>query len=88
MTEQKYLPLEACGWYVRTQRTPDGDGGFMVADCSSSPNGAKYAALFAAAPQMFEALQLLAKVPFDEPLTSGVRAVIDVALALAGQETM
>ncbi|WP_261547349.1 hypothetical protein [Burkholderia multivorans] len=53
MSEITTMPeLEACGWFVRTKRTDVDAAGWLVADCSTVPNGKEYARLFAAAPQL------------------------------------
>lgn len=54
--------LEACGWYVRTKRTHEDSAGWLIADCSSTPHGADYARLFAAAPKLLKAAQGLLRI--------------------------
>lgn len=50
--------LEACGPFVHATRSINDEIGeaWLVADCSSSPHGAEYARLFAAAPDMLAVL--------------------------------
>lgn len=59
MAEILHTPLEACGWFVRTQRTAGAGTGWLVADCSDGVNGAAYARLFAAAPELRDSLKAL-----------------------------
>jgi hypothetical protein len=58
--ESKPLKLEAVSNIVRTTRNEDGSGGFLVAECSLLVGGAaERARLFAAAPELLEALQAI-----------------------------
>lgn len=83
MNNVKHLPaLEACGWFVRQKRTDSDPAGWLVADCSpAKDNGAAYAERFAASGCLIDALLLVAT---KTVLPSGIRAVVDNALAKAG----
>lgn len=79
-TQHQAPELEACGWFVRTKRTAGDGAGWLIADCSSSPHGAEYARVFAAALVMRDALQVVLD---KSELTTGVRVVVEEALAKA-----
>lgn len=80
MSEHKVPELEACGWYVRTKRTAEDGAGWLIADCSRTPHGAKYARQFAASGDMLTALQEVLATP---GLQSGLQAMCAAAIARA-----
>lgn len=82
---------EACGHMVRTVREADGSGGWLVAECSLRFEGAtRHAKLFAAAPELLEALHAMLEQFTKTPSTlkdseTRVRAHEAIAKALGGK---
>lgn len=80
-------PIEAVSNLIRTTRNADGSGGFLVAEISPlQPKAMEYAQLFAAAPELLEALEGVANelgIDWLRPEFDGARAAI--AKATGGQ---
>ena len=79
-------PWEAVGNLVRTCRTEDGRGGFLIADCPANVgNRIEDAQLIAAAPTMLEALIALVAIADDAYTirTADGRAITHPAISAA-----
>ncbi len=70
---------------MRVKRTAEKPHGWLVADCSTAPHGKEYARLFAAAPQLLDALRDM--VSDHAELSEGTLQFARAAIAAATEPT-